>query len=50
MSVRDSNGTELKDGDSVLVIKDVPEEGLTEKSGQYAPPACMVPLAPIDNS
>jgi protein PhnA len=30
MSVRDSNGTELKDGDSVLVIKDLKVKGSSE--------------------
>ncbi len=30
MSVRDSNGTELKDGDSVLVIKDLKVKGTSE--------------------
>ena len=30
MSVRDSNGTELKDGDSVLVIKDLKVKGMSE--------------------
>lgn len=30
MSVRDSNGTELQDGDSVLVIKDLKVKGSSE--------------------
>jgi len=30
VSVRDSNGTELKDGDSVLVIKDLKVKGTSE--------------------
>jgi protein PhnA len=30
VSVRDSNGTELKDGDSVLVIKDLKVKGSSE--------------------
>jgi len=30
VSVRDSNGTELKDGDSVLVIKDLKVKGASE--------------------
>ena len=30
MTVRDSNGTELKDGDSVLVIKDLKVKGTSE--------------------
>lgn len=30
MSARDSNGTELKDGDSVLVIKDLKVKGSSE--------------------
>jgi len=30
MSVRDSNGTELKDGDSVLAIKDLKVKGTSE--------------------
>jgi protein PhnA len=30
VAVRDSNGTELKDGDSVLVIKDLKVKGTSE--------------------
>jgi protein PhnA len=30
VSVRDSNGTELKDGDTVLVIKDLKVKGSSE--------------------
>lgn len=30
MSVRDSNGTELQDGDTVLVIKDLKVKGSSE--------------------